>query len=53
MISQDPNPDQFVAPGTEIDFVVSQGKPQVEVPFVIGQQREEARTRSDRCAACG
>ena len=44
VISQEPNPDQFVAPGTEIDFVVSQGKPQVEVPFVIGQQREEART---------
>jgi serine/threonine-protein kinase len=44
VIRQDPNPDQFVPPGTEIDFVVSQGKPEVEVPFVIGQQREEART---------
>jgi eukaryotic-like serine/threonine-protein kinase len=43
VLRQDPNPDQFVAPDTEIDFVVSEGKPQVEVPPVIGQQREAAR----------
>ena len=47
VISQDPNPDQFVAPGTEIDFVVSEGKPQVEVPFVVGQKRDAARDALD------
>jgi serine/threonine protein kinase len=47
VISQDPNSDQFVAPGTEIDFVVSEGKPQVEVPFVVGQKRDAARDALD------
>ncbi|MFC6286995.1 Stk1 family PASTA domain-containing Ser/Thr kinase [Nocardioides sp. GCM10027113] len=49
VLEQDPNRDQFVPPGTEVDLVVSSGKPVVEVPFVIGQQRSEARaTLADR-----
>jgi eukaryotic-like serine/threonine-protein kinase len=33
VIEQDPNRDQFVDPGSEVDIVVSSGKPLVEVPF--------------------
>ena len=43
MLRQDPDADDFVAPDTEIDFVVSLGEPQVEVPAVVGQQRAAAR----------
>ncbi|HYH33724.1 MAG TPA: Stk1 family PASTA domain-containing Ser/Thr kinase [Nocardioides sp.] len=43
VLEQDPNPDQFVAPGSEVTIVVSEGKPLVEVPFVLGQSRAEAR----------
>ena len=43
VLEQDPNPDQFVAPDTEVDLVVSTGKPLTEVPYVIGDSRAEAR----------
>jgi serine/threonine-protein kinase len=42
VLEQDPNRDQYVDPGTEVDFVLSSGKPMVEVPYVIGQLRREA-----------
>ncbi|RYB94080.1 Stk1 family PASTA domain-containing Ser/Thr kinase [Nocardioides oleivorans] len=43
VIRQDPNRDTFHDPGTSVDFVISNGKPEVEVPFVVGQLRKEAR----------
>ncbi len=43
VIKQEPNRDQYVDPGTAVDLVVSSGKPRVEVPYVIGQQRAPAR----------
>ena len=42
VIEQDPNRDQFADPGTEVDIVVSSGKPLVDVPFVVGQPRPAA-----------
>ncbi|MDP2773541.1 MAG: Stk1 family PASTA domain-containing Ser/Thr kinase [Nocardioides sp.] len=42
VISQDPNADQYVDPGSEIDLVVSNGKPLVAVPPVVGQLRGDA-----------
>jgi eukaryotic-like serine/threonine-protein kinase len=42
VIEQDPNRDQFVDPGSEVDIVVSSGKPLVEVPFVVGRPRTAA-----------
>ncbi|HEX6149491.1 Stk1 family PASTA domain-containing Ser/Thr kinase [Nocardioides sp.] len=43
VLEQDPNADQFVDPGIEVTVVVSEGKPLVEVPFVLNQPRREAR----------
>jgi len=45
VLEQDPNPSQYVAPDTEIDLVLSSGKPLVEVPYVIGDQRGAAGNR--------
>ncbi|GAB3244516.1 Stk1 family PASTA domain-containing Ser/Thr kinase [Nocardioides dilutus] len=45
VIEQDPNRDQYVDPGTEVDLVVSTGKPMVQVPFVVGQTKTEARNQ--------
>jgi serine/threonine-protein kinase len=45
VIEQDPNRDVFADPGTSVDFVLSLGKPEVEVPFVVGSLRKEARTQ--------
>jgi serine/threonine-protein kinase len=42
VIEQDPNRDQFAEPGSEVDIVVSSGKPLVEVPFVVGRPRGAA-----------
>ena len=42
VISQDPNRDQYVDPGSDIDFVVSTGKPLVTVPSVVGQDKDAA-----------
>ncbi len=43
VIRQDPNRDVYVDPGTGIDLVVSSGKPEVQVPYVVGQPRPQAR----------
>ncbi|WP_374454095.1 Stk1 family PASTA domain-containing Ser/Thr kinase [Nocardioides sp.] len=43
VISQDPARDTFADPGESIDFVLSLGKPEVEVPYVVGNLRKEAR----------
>jgi eukaryotic-like serine/threonine-protein kinase len=43
VVTQDPNRDQFVQPDTQVDLVVSTGKPLVTVPSVVGQSRSEAR----------
>jgi len=45
VIEQDPNRDVFADPGTSVNFVLSLGKPEVEVPFVVGSLRKEARTQ--------
>ncbi|WP_036507189.1 Stk1 family PASTA domain-containing Ser/Thr kinase [Nocardioides sp. URHA0020] len=42
VIRQDPQPDQYLDPDTAVNLVVSLGKPQVEVPFVIGQDKKDA-----------
>ncbi|MBD3924021.1 Stk1 family PASTA domain-containing Ser/Thr kinase [Nocardioides cavernae] len=43
VISQDPNRDVFADPGSSVDFVLSLGRPEVEVPFVVGTLRKDAR----------
>lgn len=42
VISQDPNRDQYVDPGSDVDIVVSTGKPLVTVPSVVGQDKDSA-----------
>ena len=42
VISQDPNADQYVDPGSTINLVISTGKPLVTVPSVVGQNRQSA-----------
>ena len=44
IISQSPEGDSFVDPGTSISFVVSTGRAQVAVPYVIGQDKAQARS---------
>lgn len=44
VMEQSPNRDLYVAPDTDVDFVVSLGKPEVEVPYVIGQTKDQARS---------
>ena len=43
VLEQDPNADQYVDPGTEVTIVVSEGRPLVEVPFVLNQPKSQAR----------
>ena len=43
VIRQDPNRDVYVAPGSTVGFVVSTGKPEVEVPYVLGLPKGQAR----------
>ena len=43
VIRQDPNRDVYVDPGTDVDLVVSLGKPEVQVPYVVGQPRAAAQ----------
>jgi serine/threonine-protein kinase len=45
VIQQQPNRDQYVDPGTLVDIVVSTGKPTVQVPFVVGLSKDEARNQ--------
>ena len=42
MISQDPQAGDPVDPDTEIDFVVSTGQPQITLPDVVGQTKDDA-----------
>ncbi len=42
VLEQDPNADQFAEPDTLVSLVVSEGKPLVEVPYVLGSTRADA-----------
>lgn len=44
VISQSPARDLYVDPGSAVDFVFSTGKPEVEVPYVLGQPKDNARS---------
>ncbi|WP_310526727.1 Stk1 family PASTA domain-containing Ser/Thr kinase [Nocardioides sp.] len=44
VIQQDPNRDLYVSPGSAVDFTLSLGVPEVDVPFVLGQPKDSART---------
>ena len=44
VMDQTPNRDLFVEPGSAVGFTLSVGPPEVEVPFVVGQPKESART---------
>jgi serine/threonine-protein kinase len=43
VIRQDPPKDDYVAPGSTVDFVVSTGKPTVQMPQVIGMSKQAAK----------
>ncbi len=45
VIEQDPNRDVFADPGSSVGFVLSLGKPEVQVPAVVGSLRKDARTQ--------
>jgi beta-lactam-binding protein with PASTA domain/tRNA A-37 threonylcarbamoyl transferase component Bud32 len=42
VIEQDPGPDDFVDPSTEVTLVVSEGKPKLPMPSVVGLPRGDA-----------
>jgi serine/threonine-protein kinase len=42
VISQSPDADQSVDPDTAVDFVVSSGKPTVQIPDVVGTNKDAA-----------
>jgi serine/threonine-protein kinase len=42
VISQDPEADTNVDPTDRVDFVVSEGKPRVSLPDVVGQNKNDA-----------
>jgi eukaryotic-like serine/threonine-protein kinase len=44
VISQNPDRDLYVDPDSSVDLVISLGKPEVAVPYIIGMSRKEART---------
>jgi serine/threonine-protein kinase len=44
VIEQTPNRDLYVEPGSAVDFVLSSGMPEVDVPYVLGQPKDAART---------
>ncbi|MBZ5738213.1 Stk1 family PASTA domain-containing Ser/Thr kinase [Nocardioides mangrovi] len=43
IISQSPESDEYVDPDSRVDYVISLGRPEVTVPNVIGQSKEEAQ----------
>ena len=47
VLEQDPGAEDFVDPDTVVDLVVSAGKPQVEVPSVVGLARRDAKQQLD------
>ncbi len=42
VISQDPQAGDLVDPDAKVDFVVSEGKPQVALPDVVGKTKDDA-----------
>jgi eukaryotic-like serine/threonine-protein kinase len=48
VISQDPDADEYVDPDTAVDLVVSLGKPEVQVPFVVDMTKEEAKAHLEQ-----
>ncbi len=42
VISQDPQAGDLVDPNASVDFVVSEGKPQVPLPDVVGKTKDDA-----------
>jgi eukaryotic-like serine/threonine-protein kinase len=44
VIEQTPNRDLYVEPGSAVDFILSSGMPEVDVPYVLGQPKDSART---------
>ena len=50
VISQSPDGDALVDPGSAIGFVVSSGKPDVQIPDVIGDNKDSAK---DQLTALG
>lgn len=45
VIRQTPEPDRYVDPHTPVDFVISLGVPEVDVPPVIGLDKDAARAQ--------
>jgi serine/threonine protein kinase len=45
VIAQDPDPMSLLAPGGSVDLTVSTGKPDVVVPYVIGDDMDTARQK--------
>jgi serine/threonine protein kinase/beta-lactam-binding protein with PASTA domain len=43
VISQRPQPDSYVDPGTGVEITLSAGKPQVAVPNIVGMQLKDAK----------
>ncbi|MFN8192222.1 MAG: Stk1 family PASTA domain-containing Ser/Thr kinase [Nocardioidaceae bacterium] len=43
VISQDPGEGEFVAPDSTVDFVVSTGPPNVQMPRVLGMSKQAAK----------
>ncbi|MGH3371580.1 MAG: PASTA domain-containing protein, partial [Nocardioidaceae bacterium] len=43
IISQDPEPGEFLALGGSVDVIISTGSPEVVVPDVLGDDKDEAR----------
>ncbi len=44
VIRQTPNGETYADPGSAVDFTLSLGVPEVEVPYVLGQPKDSART---------
>jgi len=44
VIEQSPNRDLYVPPDSAVSFTLSLGMPEVEVPYVLGQPKDSART---------
>jgi serine/threonine protein kinase len=45
VISQDPSSDVYVDPQTAVNFVISTGKPEVQMPSVIGLDKQAAQAQ--------
>jgi eukaryotic-like serine/threonine-protein kinase len=45
VIDQEPNRDQYVDPGDTVHLTISSGLPQVQVPFLVGTDQDEARNQ--------